>query len=169
LRLARRPAALAGIVEHAVTASRPQASARGVTLTTDLPQDLPKVEVDPERIAQVLRNLLGNAVAHTPEGGEVSVAARDGDERVTVVVRDTGTGIPPEHLPFVFDRFYRADPSRARQTGGAGLGLAIVKQLVLAHGGDISVTSQPGQGSTFTFTLPVSPLQISPSESLEAA
>jgi signal transduction histidine kinase len=169
LRLARRPAALAGIVEHAVTASRPQASARGVTLTTDLPQDLPRVEVDPERIAQVLRNLLGNAVAHTPEGGEVSVAARDGDERVTVVVRDTGTGIPPEHLPFVFDRFYRADPSRARQTGGAGLGLAIVKQLVLAHGGDISVTSQPGQGSTFTFTLPVSPLQISPSESLEAA
>ena len=75
---------------------------------------------------------------------------------MAVSVHDTGTGIAPEHLPYVFDRFYRADKSRARQTGGAGLGLAIVKQLVIAHGGTISVASAPGQGSTFTFTLPVS-------------
>jgi signal transduction histidine kinase len=99
-------------------------------------------------------------VAHTPQGGEISVAARAGEGEVAVSVRDTGAGIAPEHLPYVFDRFYRADSSRARQTGGAGLGLAIVKQLVLAHGGTISVTSEPGQGSTFTFTLPTQPLNV---------
>ena len=74
---------------------------------------------------------------------------------MAVSVRDTGTGIAPEHLPYVFDRFYRADKSRARQTGGAGLGLAIAKQLVVAHGGSISAESAPGPGTTFTFTLPV--------------
>jgi two-component system sensor histidine kinase BaeS len=110
--------------------------------------------VDPERIGQVLRNLLSNAVAHTPLGGQITVSARAGNGMISVAVSDTGEGIPAEHLAYVFDRFYRADKSRARQTGGAGLGLAIAKQLVVAHGGTISVTSEPGQGSTFTFTLP---------------
>jgi signal transduction histidine kinase len=155
LDLARRPAALAGIVEQAMAGLRPQADARGITLRADLPADLPQVEVDPERIGQVLRNLLSNAMAHTPQGGQIAVSARAGDGAVSVAVSDTGEGIPAEHLPYVFDRFYRADKSRARETGGAGLGLAIVKQLVLAHGGTVSVTSQPGQGSTFTFTLPI--------------
>jgi len=154
LALERRPAALDGIVEQAVSALRPQADLRAVTLGIELPPDLPLVSVDPERIGQVLRNLLSNAVAHTPPGGEITVLARAGEGEVTVSVRDTGEGIPPEHLPYVFDRFYRADKSRARQTGGAGLGLAIVKQLVVAHGGTISVASEPGQGSIFTFTLP---------------
>ena len=107
------------------------------------------------RVGQVLRNLLNNGVAHTPSGGEITVSARAMDQEVAVSVRDTGSGIAPEHLPYVFDRFYRADKSRARQTGGAGLGLAIVKQLVVAHGGSISVESVPGQGSSFTFTLPI--------------
>jgi two-component system sensor histidine kinase BaeS len=124
------------------------------------------VDVDPERIGQVLRNLLSNAVAHTPQGGEIAVTGRAGDGEVSVSVRDTGAGIPAEHLPYVFDRFYRADPSRARQTGGAGLGLAIVRQLVVAHGGTISVTSEPGQGSTFTFTLPT---QTSSSRTFEVS
>jgi signal transduction histidine kinase len=160
LALARRPAELAGIVEQAVSALRPQADSKEVTLGTDLPADLPLVNVDPERIGQVLRNLLSNAVAHTPPSGKIDVTARAGQGEVTVSVRDTGTGIPAEHLPYVFDRFYRADSSRARQTGGAGLGLAIVKQLVVAHGGTITVASEPGKGSTFTFTLPTQPLEV---------
>ena len=155
LALQRQPASLAGIVEQAVTILRPQANAKGLMLSVDLPDNLPPVDVDPERVGQVLRNLLNNAVAHTPQGGEVAVAARSGDREVAVSVRDTGTGIAAEHLPYVFDRFYRADKSRARQTGGAGLGLAIAKQLVIAHGGSIKVESAPEQGTTFTFTLPV--------------
>jgi signal transduction histidine kinase len=155
LTLVRHSASLAGIVEQAVTILRPQANAKGIVLTVDLPADLPLVDVDPERIGQVLRNLLNNAVAHTPQGGEITVAAQATETEVSVSVHDTGTGIAPEHLPYVFDRFYRGDKSRARQTGGAGLGLAIVKQLVIAHGGTITATSAPGQGSTFTFTLPV--------------
>ena len=155
LTLLRQPAHLAGIVEQAVTILRPQANAKGLTLTVDLPDTLPPVDVDPERVGQVLRNLLNNAVAHTPEGGEITVTAQAVGAEVAVAVHDTGAGIAPEHLPYVFDRFYRADKSRARQTGGAGLGLAIAKQLVVAHGGSISVESAPGQGTTFTFTLPI--------------
>jgi signal transduction histidine kinase len=155
LTLMRQPAPLAGIVEQAVAMLRPQAEPKRLTLGVDLPPDLPLVDVDPERVGQVLRNLLNNAVAHTPQGGQIGVAAVSGDREVAVSVRDTGTGIGPEDLPHVFDRFYRADRSRARQTGGAGLGLAIVKQLVVAHGGSITVESEPGRGSTFTFTLPI--------------
>ena len=155
LTLQRQPVPLAGIVEQAVAILRPQADAKGLALMVDLPADLPPVDVDPERVGQVLRNLLNNAVAHTPADGEITVTAQAAGAEVAVAVHDTGTGIAPEHLPYVFDRFYRADKSRARQTGGAGLGLAIVKQLVIAHGGSISVESAPGQGTTFTFTLPV--------------
>jgi signal transduction histidine kinase len=155
LTLVRQPTALQGIVEQAVSMLRPQADARGITLTIELPAALPLVEVDRTRVGQVLRNLLSNAAAHTPRGGEIAVSAAAAGQEVAVSVRDTGTGIAPEHLPYVFDRFYRADKSRARQTGGAGLGLAIAKQLVVAHGGSITVESAAGQGSTFTFTLPV--------------
>jgi signal transduction histidine kinase len=161
LNLARRPAALAGIVEQAVAALRPQADEKGLALSADMPTDLPQLDVDPERIGQVLRNLLSNAVAHTPQGGQITVSAAAGEGVVSVAVRDTGEGIPAEHLPYVFDRFYRADKSRARQTGGAGLGLAIVKQIVVAHGGTVSVTSEPGQGSTLTFTLPTPTSDVS--------
>ena len=155
LTLLRQPAHLAGIVEQAVTILRPQVNAKGLALSVNLPADLPPVDVDPERVGQVLRNLLNNAVAHTPKGGEITITARAADAEVAVSVHDTGTGIAPEHLPYVFDRFYRVDKSRARQTGGAGLGLAIAKQLVVAHGGSIKVESAPGPGTTFTFTLPV--------------
>ena len=155
LALQRQPVPLTGIVEQAVAILRPQANVKGLALMVDLPADLPPVDVDPERVGQVLRNLLNNAVAHTPEDGEITVTAQAAGAEVAVAVHDTGTGIAPEHLPYVFDRFYRADKSRARQTGGAGLGLAIAKQLVIAHGGSISVESAPGQGTTFTFTLPV--------------
>jgi signal transduction histidine kinase len=155
LHLQLQPVALSGIAEQAIDMLRPQADAKSIGLSLDVPRDLPLVNVDSERIGQVLRNLLNNAVAHTPPGGAVTVRASRTDGFVAVSVSDTGEGIAPEHLPHVFDRFYRADKSRARQTGGAGLGLAIVKQIILAHGGTVTVDSTPGAGSTFTFTLPV--------------
>ena len=155
LTLLRTTAALGDVVEQAVQILRPQADAKGVTLSVDLPLGLPEVDIDRERIGQVLRNLMNNALVHTHAGGKIVIAAKQDDGYVSVAVRDTGEGIPSEDLPHVFDRFYRADRSRARQTGGYGLGLAIVRQLVLAHGGTIAVESEPGKGSTFTFTAPV--------------
>jgi len=155
LKLEHRPVAPADIVDRALEAARAQAEAKGITLQADLPEDLPLVDVDPQRIGQVLGNLLSNALTHTPSGGEVVVAARAKGSEVEVSVSDTGEGIPPERLPYIFERFYRADRSRSRATGGTGLGLSIAKQLVEAHGGRISVASQVGQGTTFTFTLPV--------------
>jgi signal transduction histidine kinase len=119
-----------------------------------MPPDLPWIVADPARVGQVLRNLLNNALTSTPPGGEIRVSARRVDSQVEVSVQDTGVGIAPEHLPFVFERFYRADRSRTRLTGGAGLGLAIVKQLVEAHGGRVSIDSHPGKGTTVTFTSP---------------
>jgi signal transduction histidine kinase len=171
LRLECRPVAPADVVNRAMEAARAQASAKGIALRADLPADLPLVSVNPQRIGQVLGNLLSNALTHTSSGGEVVVAARRCPEpcpelsrrvvegaresQVEVSVRDTGEGIPPEHLPYIFERFYRADRSRSRATGGTGLGLSIAKQLVEAHGGRLSVASQVGRGTTFTFTLPV--------------
>ena len=154
IRLERQPVALADIVDRAVEAVRPRAEAEGVTLQVDLPEDL-LVDVDPQRIGQVLRNLLDNALTHTPSGGEITVAAHAEGQWVEVGVRDTGSGIAAEDLPYVFERFYRADKSRSRATGGAGLGLAIARQLVEAHGGRIWVESTEGEGCTFTLALPL--------------
>jgi signal transduction histidine kinase len=156
LSLQRREHDLGGIVERAAAAVAGQAGEKGVRLELAVNGDLPAVTVDADRIAQVLRNLLTNALRHTEAGGRVAVGARAQAGRVVVEVTDSGAGIPPEALPHVFERFYRADPSRSRATGGSGLGLAIAAQLVRAHGGDIAVRSLPGQGSTFSFWLPVS-------------
>jgi len=153
LKLVRQPVALAEIVKKVVNIVQPQATAKGLTVRADLPADLPPVNADPERVGQVLRNLLNNAVTYTPPGGEIVVVARAVGSEVEVSVRDTGVGIAPEHLPYVFERFYRADKSRARATGGTGLGLAVVKQWVEAHGGRVWVESEVGKGTTFTFTL----------------
>jgi two-component system sensor histidine kinase BaeS len=154
LKLERQPVALADIVDRAVEAIRPRAEVERVTVQVDLSEEL-LVDVDPRRIGQVLRNLLENALTHTPPGGEIAVAARISDRWVEVSVRDTGSGIAAEDLPYVFERFYRSDRSRSRATGGAGLGLAIARQLVEAHGGDIWVESTPDEGSKFWFTLPM--------------
>ncbi|BCJ53588.1 hypothetical protein Asp14428_50630 [Actinoplanes sp. NBRC 14428] len=113
------------------------------------------VAADGPRLQQVLRNLVGNAVQHTRPGTPVTVTVDRGDGQVAVTVRDEGDGIAPEHLPHVFERFYRADPSRSRDSGGSsGLGLAIVEAIVAAHGGTAGVTSVPGQGTTVRITLP---------------
>jgi two-component system sensor histidine kinase BaeS len=155
LKLERQPVALADVVDRAVEAVRPRAGAEEIMLQVDLPEDL-LVDVDPQRIGQVLRNLLENALTHTPPGGEIAMVGHVEGQWVEVSVRDTGSGIAAEDLPYVFERFYRADKSRSRDTGGAGLGLAIARQLVEAHGGRIWVESTKGKGSTFTFALPIS-------------
>jgi signal transduction histidine kinase len=133
----------------------PQASDRGVTLMLDLPSTLPPVIGDWRRIAQVLGNLLTNALRHTPEGGRVTLSAAVGAGGVEVTVADTGGGIPADDLPYIFDRFWRGEKSRSRASGGTGLGLAIAKHLVEMHGGKICAESTPGEGARFRFALPV--------------
>jgi len=121
-----------------------------------LPEDLPAVTGDRQRLSQILLNLLSNALRHTPAEGQVSITARQaGDKEVEVAVRDTGEGIAAGALPYVFERFYRTDQVRGRDTGGSGLGLTIARSLIEAHGGRIWVESEEGMGSTFTFALPV--------------
>jgi signal transduction histidine kinase len=136
---------------------RPAAEAKAVMLRTDLADSLPPIEVDPARLSQVLHNLLANALRHTPGGGAITLGAAPENGALRLTVADTGEGIPAEHLPHIFDRFYRADPARSRDRGGAGLGLAIARAIVEAHGGAIEAASAgaPGQGTTFTIRLPV--------------
>jgi signal transduction histidine kinase len=155
LKLITTPDDIGRLIRDAVNALQAKAAAKGLTLSTDLPDGLPQVNIDSQRIRQVLNNLLANAVAHTGPGGRVTVAARLREGRVYVSVVDTGEGIPAEDLPYIFERFYRVDKSRARATGGSGLGLTIARRLVEAHGGTIEVESQPGRGSIFTFNLPL--------------
>jgi len=128
---------------------------KDVALEIDVPADLPPIRVDEDRIGQVLLNLIGNALQYTPSGGRVCLSARTEGDRVRFSVEDTGVGIPPEHLLHIFERFYRVDKSRSRAGGGSGIGLTIARHLVEAHDGQIQAASDgPGQGSTFSFTLP---------------
>jgi two-component system, OmpR family, sensor histidine kinase BaeS len=143
------------LLSTATTVWEPRYRAKGVTLQSCAPAESPEVWADPERLGQVLGNLLDNGLRHTPRGGSVVVAATVGPGEVEVVVSDTGDGIPPGHLPHVFDRFYRVDGARDRMHGGAGIGLAIAKALVEGHGGTIRADSPgPGAGTTITVTLP---------------
>jgi two-component system phosphate regulon sensor histidine kinase PhoR len=126
---------------------------KGIRLSSNVDPSTPQVLGDKERLKQVMMNLIENAIKYTPSGGEVSVTAAPAGERVRVSVRDTGVGIPAEHHSRIFERFYRVDKDRSRQVGGTGLGLAIVKHIVEAHGSSVRVESEPGTGSTFSFTL----------------
>jgi len=133
---------------------RTQFASKNIQLLLESSDNIGPVMADPDRIEQVMRNLLTNALHYTPAGGRVTVRLTPENRGVTTSVVDTGIGIPPEDLPNLFERFYRVDRSRTRKTGGSGLGLAIVKQLVESHGGRVWVTSQAGNGSTFHFHLP---------------
>ena len=155
LPLHRAPVDLGRAVAEALGAIAARAAGRRITLVPRVASGLPGALVDPLRLGQILRNLLENALTHSPDGGEIAVDATRAGDHLEVSVSDAGTGIAPEHLPHVFDRFYRADPSRARSSGGAGLGLAIVRQLALAHGGSIRAESPPGSGARFTLSLPI--------------
>ncbi|MDP3064036.1 MAG: HAMP domain-containing sensor histidine kinase, partial [Chloroflexota bacterium] len=146
------PASVQSTVDEAVDRHRSQAEAAGVALNARLPDALPLVLADGERLQQVLSNLLDNALKFTPRGGSVTVSASEEPGRVWVNVSDSGAGIADEHLPHIFERFYKVDASRSGE--GIGLGLAIARHIVHAHGGDIKVSSREGEGSTFSFSLP---------------
>lgn len=142
-------------VERAVRAAAARARLLGIDLRAESPAEPLAAAADPQRLAQILSNLIENALRYTPAGGQVAVHAHAEQPALVVFeVRDTGPGIPPDELPHIFDRFYRADRARARETGGSGLGLAIVQRLVELHGGRIWVTSAPGRGATFHVALP---------------
>jgi two-component system phosphate regulon sensor histidine kinase PhoR len=147
------PVDVRSLVQDVLTQFNPRASGKGVALNVDFPETLPDVKGDEQRILQVLVNLVDNALKFTEKGGRVTISAGVSGDRMVVSVSDTGVGIPREHLPHIFERFYKVE--RSRRDSGTGLGLAIVKHIVQAHGGEVGVESQEGAGSMFTFTLPI--------------
>jgi len=154
LEIERGPVDLVAVISKVVTGMRKRASEKGVVLVEEVPERLPGVRGDAQRISQVISNLLSNGITYTPSGGKVTVAAQEVNGWIEVRVADTGPGILPEEIPYLFARFYRSDGARSRAQGGSGLGLAIAKQLVEAHGGRIWAESEVGRGATFIFTLP---------------
>ncbi|HUT86505.1 MAG TPA: ATP-binding protein, partial [Candidatus Heimdallarchaeota archaeon] len=146
---------LGQLLAHIQTTIGVQLEDSGIRFFVEIPNDLPKAEADSQRIEQVILNLLSNAVRHTPEGGMIRLTARaiEGSS-VQVSLCNTGPRLSDEDLAHVFDRFYRAEPSRSREEGGAGLGLAIAKALIEAHGGKTWVENAPDGGVCFHFTLP---------------
>ena len=147
-------------VRLAVESMLPLFAEKGVELASRVPEGLPPVVADADRVAQVLTNLLINALRYTPKGGRVEVEVREGDGNAVFCVRDTGAGMSPEHLSRVFERFYRVEKSRSREGGGSGLGLAISRALVEAMDGRIRAESAgPGEGATFAFELPTSRIE----------
>ena len=154
LRLTVRPINVAEVVDRVTTAMAPLArQERNLSLVHNSAPDIPPALCDPDRLAQVLANLIRNAVNHTPDGGIITVTTAAEPDTVSIAVADTGIGIEPQDLPRIFERFYRTDESRTRDSGGSGLGLAIVRELLTAMGGTISAESTVGQGSTFRITL----------------
>jgi signal transduction histidine kinase len=154
LPLAKRPTDLAALLHSVLTSFEAQAATQQVTLRAEIAPDLPAVDLDPDRMQQTVGILISNALRYTPPQGSISIAAKTDRAGVTIEIADTGSGIASDDLPHVFDRFYRADKSRARDNGGSGLGLAIAKSLVEAHGGSIAVRSELGQGTQFDVRLP---------------
>ena len=146
------------LINQVVASLRPQFDGKGVSLNINLPPDLPPVCIDPERIKQVMVNMLGNALQYTATGGDVCVSVERDDDKnmMRYSIKDSGIGIAPDDLKYIFQRFYRVDKSRARISGGSGIGLTIAKAIVEAHGGRISAMSNGlNTGTTFTFTLPL--------------
>jgi signal transduction histidine kinase len=144
-------------VDASVALAFAAAESAGIRITVSSPADLPPISGDARRLGQVLDNLLGNAIKFSPAGGEVNVTIVQHATRVTVSISDQGIGISATDLPRIWERFYQAEASATRRFAGSGLGLAIVKRIVEAHSGDVGVISSPGQGSTFSFTLPITP------------
>jgi two-component system phosphate regulon sensor histidine kinase PhoR len=148
------PEALSKVIQTVLALDRKIIEDKGHQVTVDIPDDLPRVLVDRQRIEQVFLNLLDNAVKFTPPQGKINIQARLERPFVRVEVRDNGVGIPAEHLSRVFERFYRVDRARSREAGGTGLGLSIVRHIVLAHQGKVEVESKADVGSTFRIFLP---------------
>jgi len=149
-----QPVDVRALIDELAGRFRRQLEERQVTLTVAIPADAPRVQGDPDRLRQIFVNLLDNAIKFSQPGGRVSVTAAMAESGLAVSVQDTGAGIDSEHLPRIFERFYRVDKARSSELGGTGLGLAIVKHLAELHRGGVTVRSEPGAGSTFTVTLP---------------
>jgi len=126
---------------------------KSITLTLDIPEDIPGIQADELLLEQAMLNLIDNAIKYTREGGTVTLSAQSKGNEVEVSVSDTGIGIASEHLPRIFERFYRVDKGRSREMGGTGLGLSIVKNIIEKHGGKVWAESELNEGSTFFFTL----------------
>ncbi|MEZ4706957.1 MAG: ATP-binding protein [Caldilineaceae bacterium] len=153
LQLLRKSVFPAEMLERTAAAFMTQATANQIELHVEIADGLGPIQVDPERMAQVLNNLVSNALRYTPAGGQICLRATDADDAVEISVGDNGTGIAPTNLPYIFERFYRADAARVQSNGESGLGLAIAKTIVLAHGGEISAASTPGVETTFCIRL----------------
>jgi heavy metal sensor kinase len=152
----REPVDLTRLVEVVVETMRPLAEVKRLQIDTAGNGPL-RIHGDATRLRQVFYNLLDNAIKYTPEGGKIEIQLGKSNHAAVVRLRDTGIGIAPEHLPHVFDRFYRVDKARSREEGGTGLGLSIVQSIVTAHGGRIEMSSSPGQGTICTVILPEEP------------
>lgn len=142
------------LIKSAVKIIENQAKAKSITLNLNLPVDLPRIKADEVRFSQVMINILDNAIKYSPERSSITISAKAVENILQIDISDTGIGISGEDLPRIFERFYRVDKARSRELGGTGLGLAIVKHVVQAHGGQVWVKSEPGLGSTFSFTIP---------------
>ncbi|MCB0124844.1 MAG: ATP-binding protein, partial [Caldilineaceae bacterium] len=150
------PVNLTDLIHETVAVFEPLAEEKGIRLEAAVQERLSPVRGDRSRLRQVLHNLLANALRHTTTSGQITVRGAHTVDGITIAIQDTGDGMEEEQLRHIFDRFYRTDPSRSRESGGSGLGLAIVKAIVEAHGGKVGVSSAGlGQGSTFLVTLPV--------------
>jgi len=154
LKLTLKPTALEPIIKRVVYGLNKQAKDKSIKIQIDTPLDLPDILADETRVAQVLLNLIDNAIKYTESKGLITISAKEKDKFVQINVSDTGVGIPEKDIPRLFERFYRVDKVRSRELGGTGLGLSIVKHIVQAHGGQVSVQSVLGQGCTFSFTIP---------------
>ncbi|GFP24104.1 two-component system, OmpR family, phosphate regulon sensor histidine kinase PhoR, partial [Candidatus Hakubella thermalkaliphila] len=155
LSLEKKPVDLNVLVEEVFPKFEKEIAEKEIQVETDLDRGLPLALVDERRIGQVLENILNNGIKYNYQKGRVRVNTREEGEGVRLTIADTGQGISPQDLPYIFERFYRGDKSRSRHTGGTGIGLSIARNLVEAHWGTISVQSQPGQGSTFSVWLPL--------------
>jgi two-component system sensor histidine kinase BaeS len=157
LSLAPVSADLGALVSSIVTASEPETKRKNISLTLKVDADLPPVMMDPDRVSQVVSNLLSNALRYSSAGGSINLRVGKSDDKhsLLVSVADTGQGIAQEDLPHIFDRYYQGMQAKEKRVGGSGIGLTVVKELVEAHKGRVWVQSAPGQGSTFYFTLPV--------------
>jgi signal transduction histidine kinase len=146
---------LATLVDDVLAVLTPEFERADVEPCNAIPYDLPPIEADPDMLTRVFSNLCDNALRHTPHGGTVTIEAQQRNNELAISITDTGEGIPPEALPRVFERFFRADSSRQSTTGGSGLGLAIVRAIIEAHGGTVWAENVPGAGARIAFTLPV--------------
>ncbi|HIE56678.1 MAG TPA: HAMP domain-containing protein [Anaerolineales bacterium] len=155
LELIRTPTDFGALIQKAVTGLEPRAADRQIKIDLSLEESSPPLNLDAQRIEQILNNLLDNALRHTPDSGTIHIQCTSDSGQICLTVRDNGPGIPKDALPHLFERFYRADKSRSRSEGGTGLGLSIARKLAQAHGGDLDAANHPGGGAVFTLSLPL--------------